>query len=402
MFVNPGVAAQHVPYPEQLKKTLSLQGFEKAKGAIANWPGYEPTPLRRLDGLAARLDVKGVYYKDESSRFGLGSFKALGGAYAVGRLLVRELSRQTGRTHLDVDDLRRPEFQQALKDMTVTCATDGNHGRSVAWGARQYGCRCVIYIHENVSAGREQAIASYGARVVRVPGNYDDAVRKAAQDAQEHGYFVVSDTSYPGYMDVPKDVMQGYSVMVQEAIDQIGDGQAPTHVFIQGGVGGLAAAVCAHLWEACGPARPRLIVVEPDKAACLFESARAGKPVAVQGELDTVMAGLACGEVSLLAWDILASGAFAFMTIPDEAALAAMRELAAAEVGDTPIVAGESAVAGVAGCAIAAGNETWRQRLHLDQDSQVLFFASEGDTDPELYQRIVGKTADEVRAMETT
>src|SRR5690606_22383577 len=227
-------------------------------------------------GLAAKMGVQNVYYKDESTRFGLGSFKALGGAYAVTRLLLREVERQTGQQGLVAEDLQRPEFKSIIANITVCCATDGNHGRSVAWGAHNTGCRCVIYIHETVSTGREEAIAAFGARVVRVPGNYDDAVRRAAEDAAAHGYFVVSDTSYPGYMDVPRDVMQGYSVMVEEALDQLGDAAPPTHVFIQAGVGGLAAAVAAHLWETLGPARPRIIVVEPEKADCLYQSALAG------------------------------------------------------------------------------------------------------------------------------
>ncbi|MHA3904643.1 diaminopropionate ammonia-lyase [Castellaniella sp. WN] len=397
LHLNRDASDASMPYPDSLKSILSLAGFEQARKDIEHWPGYRPTALRSLDGLAQELQVSGVYYKDESTRFGLGSFKALGGAYAVSRLLMRELVRLTGKTDIQAQDLAKAEFKDKVANITVTCATDGNHGRSVAWGARTFGCQCVIYIHQTVSAGREQAIASYGAQVVRVPGNYDDAVRKAAEDAAAHGYFVVSDTSYPGYMEVPKDVMQGYSVMVQEALDQIGPDPKPTHVFIQGGVGGLAAAVCAHLWETLGADRPRFIVVEPDKAACLIESAKAGKPVAIEGELDTVMAGLACGEVSLLAWEILSRGANAFMTITDEEALDVMRLLANGCGQDAPIVAGESAVAGVAGCLAAAANPEWREKLRIDQNSRILFFASEGDTDPVLYRNIVGKTADEIR-----
>lgn len=400
LFSNPRAASADQEYGPALREILSRHAFVSAREAITQWPGYQPTALHELNSLAQSLGVAQVYYKDESTRFGLGSFKALGGAYAVNRLLVRELRRKLGNPQLDVADLARAECQAAVRDITVTCATDGNHGRSVAWGARNAGCRCVIYIHETVSKGREDAIASYGATVVRVPGNYDDAVRRAAEDAATHGYFVVSDTSYPGYMDVPRDVMQGYSVMVQEALDQIGDKGLPTHVFIQGGVGGLAAAVCAHLWETLGVRRPKIIVVEPEKADCLFQSAVAGKPVAVTGDLDTLMAGLACGEVSLLAWDILLPGAAAFMTIPDETAPDAMRRLAQGGTGDRPIVAGESAVAGVAAARIVAADNGWREALGMDEGSRLLFFASEGDTDPELYQRIVGRSAAEVLALE--
>jgi len=400
LFLNPHVAVGSQKYGSALQDILSRKAFAIANEAIQQWAGYQPTELYALTSLAESLNVATVYYKDESTRFGLGSFKALGGAYAVNRLLLREVRKATGNASLERADLSRSECSAIVKDITVACATDGNHGRSVAWGAQNAGCRCVIYIHGTVSKGREEAIAAYGATVIRVPGNYDDAVRRAAEDAEKYGYFVVSDTSYPGYMDVPKDVMQGYSVMVQEALDQIGNKGLPTHVFIQGGVGGLAAAVCAHLWETLADKRPKIIVVEPEKADCLFQSALAGKPVAVSGELDTVMAGLACGEVSLLAWDILYPGATAFMTIPDQMALDAMCRLARAGTGDKPIVAGESAVAGVAASQVVAGYSDWRDALGLDSDSRILFFASEGDTDPELYTRIVGKTAADVRAQE--
>ena len=396
LYLNTQAADAQTPYAGALKEILSLQAHEAARRSIEQWPGYARTSLRVLPGLAAKMGVQNVYYKDESTRFGLGSFKALGGAYAVTRLLLREVERQTGQQGLVAEDLQRPEFKSIIANITVCCATDGNHGRSVAWGAHNTGCRCVIYIHETVSVGREQAIAGFGAQVVRVPGNYDDAVRKAAEDAAAFGYHVVSDTSYPGYVDIPRDVMQGYSVMVQEAIEQIGTQAAPTHLFIQGGVGGLAAAVCAHFWEKMGADRPKFIVVEPDRADCLYQSACAGKPVAVQGKLDTVMAGLACGEVSLLAWDILSKGAQAFMTIRDEDALSVMRLLAEGCEGDTPIVAGESAVAGVAGCLLACSQASWREQLNLDENSCILFFASEGDTDPELYRSIVGRSAAEV------
>lgn len=396
IFANKSVKPKSYKYPLHLENVLSNSAYLRARQNIEKWVGYKPTNLYQLNGLAKEMGVSGVYYKDESTRFGLGSFKALGGAYAVSRLLIREIETKLGVTDLVADDLTKAEYQDIIKNITVTCATDGNHGRSVAWGAHQFGCKCIIYIHETVSQGREDAIASYGAKVVRVPGNYDDAVRKAAEDAAANDYFVVSDTSYPGYMEVPKDVMQGYTVMVQEAIEQIGSNKKPTHIFIQGGVGGLAAAVCAQFWDSEAENRPRFIVVEPDKAECLYASAKAGKPVAINGDLDTVMAGLACGEVSLLAWEILSVGADDFMTIPDEAALEAMRLLAKGTDNDPKIVAGESAVAGVAACYLACQDANLRNELAIDSNSQILFFSSEGDTDPALYKKIVGKTADAV------
>ena len=362
------------PYGDAERAILSREGAATARAEISRWPGYAPTPLRPLPDLAARLRVGRIDYKDEAGRFGLGSFKALGGAYAVWRLLA-------GRSGA------------AARAVTVTCATDGNHGRAVAWAAQMFGCRCVIYLHATVSAARSDAIARYGAEIVRVPGTYDDAVRAAAADAQRHGRLVVSDTSYAGYMDVPRHVMQGYAVMVEEALEQCG--VPPTHVFVQGGVGGLAAAVTAHLWESLPAQRPSVVVVEPATAACLFASAAAGHPVSVGGDLDTIMAGLACGEVSPLAWSILAPGAAAFMTIVDEAAAATMRLLAGRA---PPVVGGESGVAGLAGLLCLAERPDWRAAIGLDAGAVVLLFGSEGDTDPESYRRIVGRSADAVRA----
>lgn len=404
LFTNPAVSSAKAAflinvartsgaYPEAFKATLSHAGHARAAEVISTWPGYAPTPLVSLSTLAERLGVASIRYKDESGRFGLGSFKALGGAYAVFRLLATELRRRDGS--VDEAALAAGRLKQAARDVTVCCATDGNHGRSVAWGARMFGARAVIFIHATVSERRADAIRSYGADVVRTAGNYDDSVREADRIAAANGWFVVSDTSYPGYTEVPRDVMQGYAVMVAESLGALN--APPTHVFIQGGVGGLAAAVIAHLWEAYGADTPTVVIVEPDKAACLYESAQAGKPTVVTGDLDTIMAGMACGEPSVIAWPFLESGASAFMAISDETALAAMRLLASGAAGAT-IVGGESGVAGLAGLIVAAGQSDWRQALGLDGTSRVLLFGSEGDTDPELYARIVGRTGDAVRA----
>jgi diaminopropionate ammonia-lyase len=389
-------ASRAIPYgAEGRADILSNAAFEVAKREISSWNGYKPTPLRRLPGLAKSLNVGGIFYKDEGERVGVGSFKALGGAYAVLRLLEREIEKQTGKKS-NARDILSGRYQDIAATLTVTCATDGNHGRSVAWGARMFGCRCIIYVHATVSKDRTDAIASFGAEVRRVPGNYDHAVRKADCDAKANGWRVVSDTSYEGYTSVPRDVMQGYCVMVDEALRQLP--APPTHVFVQGGVGGLAAAVCSHLWQTFGDSRPIHVVVEPDKADCLYRSAVAGKPTPVHGPLDTIMAGLACGEASLLAWKILEPAADAFMTITDEAAAEAMRMLASGPYGDQPIVAGESAVAGLAGLVIGARNASARSRLSLGPQSIVLLFGTEGATDRKVYQQIVGRSADQVRA----
>jgi diaminopropionate ammonia-lyase len=310
---------------------------------------------------------------------------------------MRELQTRLSVQNISTLDLLNGRYKETTQEITVTCATDGNHGRSVAWGAQQFGCRCVIYIHETVSEGRKQAIEHYGAEVIRTAGNYDDSVRIAAQDAEQQGRFVVSDTSYEGYTEVPKDVMQGYTVMVDETLSQLGDAR-PTHIYVQGGVGGLAAAVLAPFWQRHGSQRPRFIVVEPDRADCIFQSIKAGQRINLSGDLDTVMAGLACGEVSLLAWELLREGADAVMSVSDDAALDCMRLLADGINNDPPIVAGESAVAGLAGLLASAADPALRQALGLDENSRVLLIGSEGDTDPELYRSIVGRGAAEVRS----
>lgn len=388
-------------YPTALQAILGGDKFHRAASQIKSWPGYHITPLVNLNDMAKNLNVASIAYKDEGGRFGLGSFKALGGAYAVSQLLIQAIQAQTGTTDVTALDLTSGKYADITRTLTVTCATDGNHGRSVAWGAQRFGCQCVIYIHATVSDGRKQAIEQFGATVVRTPGNYDNAVQQAAIDAVQHGRHVVSDTSYEGYMDVPKDVMQGYAIMADEALTQfkLAHAALPTHVFLQGGVGGLAAAVVAQLWETLGADAPTFIVVEPDKAACLYDSAVAGVPVAVKGDLDTVMAGLACGEVSLLAWAILKPSVHAFMQIDDESALNVVRLLAHGDAnGQAKIVAGESAVAGLAGALASSNHDGLRADLGLDQHSHILVFGSEGATDPELYERIVGKTAEAVLA----
>ena len=387
-FRNPR-AQLGVPIGARQRAILSQEGLRAAREEIRTWPVYASTPLISLHGLAEACRVGKLYYKNEARRFGLKSFKALGGSYAVLQLLLRHLPR--GATS---HDLLTGQYREETSQITVCCATDGNHGRSVAWGAQQFGARCVIYLHSTVSKGREDAIAHLGAEVRRVGGSYDDAVSKAALDAEENGWFVVADTAYPGYMTVPKDVMQGYTVMADEVVQQVSE--PPTHCFVQGGVGGFAAAVLAQLWEAYGEHRPRLILVEPDRAACLYESARQGSPTEVPGELDTLMAGLACGNPSLLAWEIIDEGIDDFITVTDGAAVEAMRLLAQGVNGDSPLVAGESAVAGLVGLLIARQRAELSDVLALDANSRVLVFGCEGATDEAIYHQLVGKLPNEI------
>ncbi len=385
------------PYGAQRAAVMSQSGFDAAFAGISSWPGYAATPLHPLAGLAARLGLASLHYKDERGRFGLGSFKALGGAYAVANVLRNKAMAARGLAAVTSQQLLSGAFADVVGRTTVTCATDGNHGRSVAWGAQLFGCRCVIFVHEHVSQGRRDAIAKYGAEVREVAGNYDDAVRHAAATAQASGWTVVSDTSYPGYRDIALDVMYGYGVMAAEIAQQLG-GAPPTHVFAQAGVGALAAAVCAGFWLRWGEKRPRFVVVEPLHADCVYRSLEAGKPVVVEGSLDTVMAGLACGEVSELAWEILRGGANAALALDDAYALQAMKMLADPAAGDAAIVAGETGGAGLGALLAARDYPDIRAALALDTTSRVLLLGSEGDTDPAIYRQVVGRSAQEVLA----
>jgi diaminopropionate ammonia-lyase len=372
-------------YPSELLEIASLEKSRIAVAEISRWPGYKPTPLYQLESLARSIGVNKIFYKDESQRFNLQSFKALGGAYAVARQLQARIYQRCGK-NATIDELLGDRYQSIIDEVVISCATDGNHGRSVAWGCQMFGCRCVIYIHRDVSAGREQAMQALGAEVIRIDGNYDASVKQADNEASLHQRIIVSDTSYPGYMDIPKDVALGYTVMLAEAVEQM-QGSIPTHVFIQAGVGGLAAAVCAYFWELWGEQRPRFIVVEPEQANCLQQSARAGKPVAVEGDLDTLMAGLSCGEVSTLAWEILKPGANDFITVSENAVVPCMRLLAN---GEPAIEAGESAVAGIAALIAARNDIAMSSALGLDESSRIFVIGTEGATDAELYRELVG------------
>lgn len=381
-FLNPRYGADE-PYGDTRRSIVSLASRRDAVREIRTWPAYAPTPLLSLPGIARAAGVARVWYKDEGPRFGLGSFKALGGAYGVLRALEARGFTVDGSAPTTASSAER-------RDVTVTTATDGNHGRSVAWGASLFGCRAIIYLPKAVSPGREAAIRTLGADIVRVDGNYDDAVARAQADADHYGYTVVSDTSYAGYTEIPRHVMQGYGVIAHELDEQL-RGAEPTHAFLQGGVGAFAASIMGHYWDRLGTRRPRLVVVEPQEADCLFRSAVAGRPTTVTGEHRTIMAGLAAGEVSLLAWQILESGATAFMTVVDELAADAMRLMAEGRYGDQPVTAGESAVAGLAALLAIRDDHAFRTAIGLDADSQVLLIGTEGATDPATYERIVGR-----------
>lgn len=296
LLLNPACARGDA-YPAELRALLSVEGARRAHASVYAWPGYAATPLVPLPQLAARLGVASLLVKDEGRRFSVGSFKALGGALAVLRAV------------------------EGARPAAVACATDGNHGRAVAWGAQRAGVAAFVFVHSTVSEARADAIASFGATVVREGATYDDAVRACAAAAARHGWCLISDTAAASpdgataFDAATVCVTQGYSVVALE-IDEAGE--RPTHVFVQAGVGGLAAGLLSYRWERFGTHRPVMTVVEPERAACCFASALAGALVSVGGPLDTLCAGLACGEPSALAWRVLARGCDAFMTITDE------------------------------------------------------------------------------------
>jgi diaminopropionate ammonia-lyase len=390
-------------YPPFLQELFSRRLVQDAQQEISRWDGYQSTPLHSLSPLAKALGIAELRYKDESSRFGLGSFKALGGAYAVlqtvGSILLplsekeKEESRGQGSPlppTISLAELLRTGRKDQAKKITVATATDGNHGRSVSWGASLTGCECIIYIHRHVSQCRKDAMAAFGATVVRVDGDYDESVRQCTRDAELHGWHVISDTSWQGYMDTPRFVMAGYTVLVREILEELKEQEQalPTHVFVQAGVGGLAGAISAALWQELGNTKPQIVIVETEHAPCLLESARTGNAATVPITKETLMAGLSCGRTSTIAWEILVRSASHFVTIPDRAVPAGMRLLASGQAGPK-IEAGECGVPGIIALAGAIGDPELKQKLGLDEHSRVLVFGCEGATDPEIYKRII-------------
>jgi diaminopropionate ammonia-lyase len=368
-------------WPDAVETLFPAEIMQAAQKEIVSWDGYEPTALVELSAITRAAGVGRVSYKDESTRFGLGSFKALGGAYAVLHYISERLSAELGKS-VALAEVRSGAYAAEAAEITVCTATDGNHGRSVAWGAKLAGCQCRIYIHAEVSRGREAAMAEFGADVIRIDGDYDESVRLAASEAADKGWQVISDTSYEGYMDIPRQVMAGYTIMVREILDQME--APPTHVILQAGVGGLAASICAAFWTELGEDRPRVIITESERAACILESMKAGKASHVAIEEETIMAGLSCGEISLIAWEILSRGASAVTTLPDDAIPDAMRYLSGGG-----IEAGECAVPGIITLLALSKDKSLMRALQLDETASVLVFGCEGATDPDLYNAIL-------------
>lgn len=397
MFILNHKAARR-PYPADLANIMSIANAHRSRLWLSTWGemAQRATPLHDLPGLARGLKIARLCVKDESVRSPLHSFKALGAPLALICQILRLYPS------LDATEVLKGKYRDRLTDYTVITATDGNHGRALAAAARDAGCRCVIVLHAKVSQERERAIAQCGAEIVRIAGNYDASVHEAARLAHANRWQVVSDTSYEGYEDIPRDVMQGYGIISAEIVEQTeahpNQEGAFTHVFLQGGVGGMAAGVASYFWEFHGKSRPRFIVVEPTQADCLLQSAIAGRAAKASGTVDSVMAGLACGDASPLAWQFLERCVDAFMTIEDDEAVEAMRMLANGASGDMPIIAGESGAAGLAALKRLLNHPERCTAVDLTPASTVLIINTEGATAPSVYADLVGEKAADVLA----
>ena len=348
---------------EEILNNITKEQIDEAYSTISKWKSYEATPLLLLNKLSKELNLNQIYYKDESKRFDLKSFKALGGAYAVEKVT------------------------KGNKEITVSTATAGNHGRSVAWGAKRLGLKCKIFISEFVSEARGKAMESLGADVVKVKGNYENSLIECIKQSTENDWQIVQDVAWKDYMVVPTLTMAGYSVMMKEIVDQINN-ESITHVFLQAGVGGMAGAMVA------GVARylkniPKIIVVEPDSAACVMKSIESGKIEKVQIVRESLMGGMSCGEPSLVPWKILKKSVNNCISLPDDDIGKAMKLFANASFGNDKIIAGENAAPGVISLIACCNDEKIRNSINLDSNSSVLLIGCEGDTDQEMYQKLL-------------
>lgn len=352
---------------------------------------YKTTPLLKLKALSEKLGIEGLYVKDESCRLGHKSFKVLGGFYAILKYLAKRLGKDIG--NLDFNDL----VSENIGDITFSCATDGNHGFGVAWTAQLLHQKAVVYMPKGSSSKRVQNIESTGAKVIVTDRNYDDTVRIARCDAEKNGWVIIQDTAWEGYREIPCRIIQGYSIIAAEALEQMEAEYAakPSHIFVQAGVGALAAAVIGYFVAAFPENPPVMSVVEPETADCLYQSIKAGKMTKVGGNLDTIMAGLACGEPNPIAWEIIKRYCSMAISVPDYIAEKGMRSLAKPVKDDIPVVSGESGAvtAGLVIELLESGKcSDLKKALRIDGNSKILVISTEGDTDPDIYAKIVNGT----------
>ncbi len=373
---------------------LSPLNLESVYRFHKSFPQYKPTPLHALDQLAKTIGVKNVLVKDESYRFGLNAFKVLGGSYAVARYIVETLGLNDDE--MTFESLKKSDVKERLGNVTFVTATDGNHGRGVAWAASQLGQKSVIFMPKGSSEIRLQNIRKEGAEASILDVNYDDAVRFATKYAEENNGIFVQDTAWDGYEDIPTWIMQGYTTLVQEAVEQMHERNIikPTHILLQAGVGSFASSVLGYFADVYGDKRPICAILEPDQAACIYESVKAGDglPHAVTGDLNTIMAGLACGEPSTISWNILRDYAEMYASCSDEVSALGMRVLGNPIKGDPQVISGESGAVGMGFLKLVMEKECYesiREKLQLDANSIVLIISTEGDTDPAHYRKVV-------------
>ena len=388
--------ANHMPKSEDKNlQVMSLENVAKARAFHKSFPQYSVTPLADLDGMAKRLGLGGLYVKDESYRFGLNAFKVLGGSFAMARYIAEETGRDVA--DCDFDYLTSDQLEKDFGHATFFTATDGNHGRGVAWAAHRLHQNAVVHMPKGSTKTRFDNIAKEGAKVTIEELNYDDCVRLAAKEADEtERGVIVQDTAWDGYTKIPSWIMQGYGTMANEAADQLRQLEVnrPTHVFVQAGVGSLASAMVGFFTNLFPSNPPKFVIMEAGAADCLYQGAVAadGDPRIVGGDLKTIMAGLACGEPNTIGWDILRNHADAFVSCPDWVSAKGMRMLAAPVKGDPAVTSGESGAVGMGVISTIMCDHAYaelRDTLELGPDSQVLLFSTEGDTDPVRYRQIV-------------
>jgi len=369
-------------------KLMQTNEVKKAQELHKSFSEYEKTPLVSLDCLAEELGLGKIFVKDESKRFGLNAFKVLGGSYAIAKFLAQKM----GIEELTFGELIKS--RDKLGEISFYTATDGNHGRGVAWAARVLGHKAYVYMPDGATIARRDNIRAEGAVCEIIEGaNYDECVRLAASEAEKSGGVIVQDTAWDGYEEIPGHIMQGYGTMALEAVMQLEEhNEFPTHIFIQAGVGSLAAAVLGFFKNYAKHNCPITTIVEPHAADCLYKSAKSGKIEFVTGSLDTIMAGLSCGEPNPVAWELLSAHASFFASCPDDVAAEGMRMFASPLGSDEKVVSGESGAVGLGLLARIMrddGLKDFREALGLDMKSRVLLFSSEGATDVEKYMEIV-------------
>lgn len=392
--MNEAIKIVHHDLKEIDYSSASKFGREKAETALRyhhSFPGYEPTPLAHLSDLAASLGIGDLYVKDESKRFGLNAFKGLGGSFCLGKYMAEKLGKDI--SELDYAALTSPETRKAVGEITFVTATDGNHGRGIAWTAKMLGQKAVVYMPKGSARERLENIRKLGAQAEITDLNYDDTVAFAAECAEKNDWVLVQDTAWDGYETIPAWIMQGYMTMAMEAVDQL-NGKRPTHIFLQAGVGAMSGALTGFFTDLYKENKPIITIVEPNKADCIYRTALAndGKLHAVRGDMHTIMAGLACGVPCTIGWEQLGQYAENFVSMPDWVAAKGMRVLGNPCGEDPRVISGESGASSTGFVAELMQNESLeeiRRALNMDENSVVLCFSTEGDTDRENYRRIV-------------